>query len=176
MSSIKNFSCWNSECENYVNKQINVELDASHQYLSLYNYFNRDDVGLENVANFFKKCSEEEREHAFKFIDYQNMRGGKVKLNTINQYNYEPVGDDIKSDVLKAFELVIQLENIVYQHLLKLHIIGEKCNDPQFCDFIEGEFLKEQVEGIYDLNKKISVLKRIGSDGHGIWEFNNKLQ
>ena len=68
------------------------------------------------------------------------------------------------------------MENIVYHHLLKLHIIGEKHNDPQFCDFIEGEYLKEQVEAIYDLNKMISVLTRIGNDGHGIWDFNNKLQ
>ena len=178
MSTRQNLSLsnWSRECQNELNNQINIELDASQQYLSLYAYFNRDSVGLGNVANYFKKASEEERDHAMKFIDYQNMRGGKVVLKPIKDYNYEPLGDKKKSDVLKAFELVLQLESIVYQSLLKLHIIGDKCNDPQFCDFIEGEYLKEQVEAIYELNKMISNLKRIGNDGHGIWEFNNKLE
>ena len=51
---------WTKECETGLNKQINHELDASQQYLSLYNYFNQDNIGLTNIANYFKKCSDEE--------------------------------------------------------------------------------------------------------------------
>ena len=69
---------WSDACEEELNKQINIELDASQQYLSLYNFFLRDDVGLINIAKYFLKASEEEREHALKMIEYQNKRGGKV--------------------------------------------------------------------------------------------------
>jgi ferritin len=37
-------------------------------------------VGLPGFAEFFKNASEEEREHAHLLMDYQNKRGGRVKL------------------------------------------------------------------------------------------------
>jgi ferritin heavy chain len=64
-------------------KQINLELKASHIYLSMASYFARDNVALPGLHQFFKKSSEEEREHAEKLIDYQNKRGGKVAIQGI---------------------------------------------------------------------------------------------
>ena len=46
-------------------------------------YFDRDDVALKGFHKFFKESSDEEREHAEKFMKYQNMRGGRVVLQTI---------------------------------------------------------------------------------------------
>lgn len=173
------FTCrqnWSKECENALNTQINTELDASYQYMSLYSYFSRETVALENIANYFKKASEEEREHALKFIDYQNKRGGKVRLKDIKGYTYEPKSDSNKSDVLKAFEMVLLLEKKVNQDLLNLHRTADSKNDAQFSDYLESEFLNEQVDAIYEISKYINQLNRIGNDGHGIWEFNNKLK
>ena len=39
---------------------------------------------MNNIASYYKKCATEEREHALKFIDYQNQRGGTVELVAIN--------------------------------------------------------------------------------------------
>ena len=41
-------------------------------------YLYRDDVALHGFAKRFKEASHEEREHAEKLIQYQNMRGGRV--------------------------------------------------------------------------------------------------
>ena len=41
-------------------------------------FFDREDQALPGFSKFFRKASDEEREHAQKLIDYQNMRGGKV--------------------------------------------------------------------------------------------------
>ena len=41
--------------------------------------------------------------------------------------------------------MALQLERDVNQSLLELHDLAEKNADAQFSDFIEGEFLKEQV-------------------------------
>ena len=46
-------------------------------------YFDRDDVALKGFSKFFKDSADEEREHAEKFMKYQNMRGGRVVLQSI---------------------------------------------------------------------------------------------
>ena len=51
----KHFKCrqnWCVECENKLNKQISLELLASHQYLYLSSYFGRDDIALKNLSDF----------------------------------------------------------------------------------------------------------------------------
>jgi len=47
-------------------------------------YFDRDDVALKGFHKFFKKSSEEEREHAEKMMKYQNSRGGRLVLQPID--------------------------------------------------------------------------------------------
>ena len=46
-------------------------------------YFDRDDHQLKNVSKFLKKQSDDEREHAMKLMEYQNMRGGRIVLRDI---------------------------------------------------------------------------------------------
>lgn len=50
-----NLGNWKQECENVVNEQILVEYWASLQYHLMWSYFDKSSVGLENIANFFKK-------------------------------------------------------------------------------------------------------------------------
>merc|ERR1712109_245222 len=67
---------YKEDCEALVNKQINLELHASYVYMSMAYYFDRDDVAYSGFSSYFKKNSDEEREHGEKFIKYQNKRGG----------------------------------------------------------------------------------------------------
>lgn len=46
-------------------------------------YFDRSDVALTGLYKYFKKASDEEREHAMKFLTYQNKRGGDIVLTDI---------------------------------------------------------------------------------------------
>ena len=46
-------------------------------------YFDRDDVALKGFVKRFRENSEEERGHAMKLMDYQNMRGGRVVLQDV---------------------------------------------------------------------------------------------
>merc|ERR1711879_1102608 len=73
--------------EAMINKQINMELHASYVYMSMAAYFERDDVALHGFAKRFRENSDEEREHAQKFIDYQNRRGGRVVFQDIAEPN-----------------------------------------------------------------------------------------
>ena len=72
-------------------------------------------------------------------------------------------------------ELALELEESVNRELIKLHKVAEEAGDAQFSDFLEGEFLEEQVEAIADLSRVVSQLKLIGDDGHGVWALVNNL-
>ena len=170
-----NLGNWNSECETVVNKQINLEYWASYQYDLMASYFDRSNVGLKNISTFFKKSSDEEREHAHKLIEYQNKRGGIVKFYDIKNCNLDFLNNKDKNDALLSFEKALEMEQIVYKSLLNVHDVADKQNDPQFSDFIEGEYLEEQVSALNEISKYVTQLKRIGENGHGIWNFDNKF-
>ena len=164
---------WSEKCADKLNEQINMELQASYIYHYLFTYFNRNTVGFRNIADFFNKCSLEEREHAHMFIEYQNKRSGIVEFKEIVKPNID--FDDETFTMLRAFEVALELEHEVYLSLLELHKTAEEANDPQFADFIEGEFLKEQIDAMDELKVYISQLNSIGNDGHGIWNFNENF-
>ena len=46
---------------------------------------------------------------------------------------------------MEAMEAALELEKTVNQSLLDLHAIASKHDDAQFTDFLESEFLTEQV-------------------------------
>ena len=168
---------WKKECEDFVNKQIALEYWASLQYHAISSYFNNQSVGLENMSKFFNKCSLEEREHADKLVDYQNKRGGNVIIGEVTNINNKFYNSELdKSNILQAFELALEMEQKVYESLLELHKLGEQHNDPALTDFIEGEYLTEQIDAINELSVFISQLKIIGNDGSGLWLFNKEFE
>ncbi|KAA8549456.1 hypothetical protein F0562_001140 [Nyssa sinensis] len=158
---------YSEDCEAAVNEQISVEYNVSYVYHALYAYFDRDNVALQGLAKFFKESSQEERHHAEKFMEYQNKRGGKVKLQSMPM----PLSDFDhieKGEALYAMELALSLEKLTNEKLLNLHRIADQNNDVQLVDFIESEFLIEQVESIKKISEFVAQLRRVGK-GHGIF-------
>jgi len=163
---------WSQNCEDELNKQIAREYQASLSYHSISCYFNRDNVGIQSLVDYFNKASLEEREHANNLMNYQNQRGGVVKLGSIVPLTFEL---EKPNDIRDAFKLALEMEKEINQHLLNLHQVADNENDPQFCDYLEGNYLKEQVEAISEISKIISVLERFNGDQHAIWNYIQKL-
>ncbi len=83
--------------------------------------------------------AEEEREHANKFMEYQNKRGGTIVLLDVKVCSYflffllyiknndfqKPTQQSYGSP-LEAHETALQLEKDVYQALLELHAFASK--------------------------------------------------
>ncbi|RWS22258.1 soma ferritin-like protein [Leptotrombidium deliense] len=159
---------FHEECEAAINKQINMELYASYVYLSMAYYFDRDDVAFNNVHLFFKQQSDEEREHAQKLMKYQNKRGGRIVLQDVKR----PVVNEWGS-ILQAMQAALDLEKTVNLSLLHIHEVADRHEDAQFSDFIEQEFLEEQVESIKKLGDYITSLKNVGS-GLGEYMFDKE--
>ncbi|OMP02389.1 Ferritin [Corchorus olitorius] len=161
------------QCEAAINEQINVEYSVSYVYHAMYAYFDRDNVALKGFAKFFKDSSVEERQHAEMLMEYQNKRGGKVKLRSmmmpLSEFDHVE-----KGDALYAMELALSLEKLNNEKLLNLHKMANEINDVHLVDFLESEFLTEQVESIKKLSEYVAELRRVGT-GHGVWHFDKML-
>ncbi|KAG8433985.1 hypothetical protein GDO86_012371 [Hymenochirus boettgeri] len=157
---------FHSDCEAAINRMLNMELYASYVYISMFAYFDRDDVALHHVAEFFKEQSHEEREHAEKFMKYQNKRGGRVVLQDVKK----PERDEW-SNTMEAMQAALQLEKTVNQALLDLHKLASDRIDAHLCDFLESEYLEEQIKSIKKLGDFITNLKRLGVPQNGMGEY-----
>merc|ERR1712110_565564 len=68
---------------------------------------------------------------------------------------------------VEAMEAALELEKTVNQSLLDLHKVAGDKGDGHLCDFLESEYLAEQVEGIKAIGDLIVKMKRAG-DGLGL--------
>ncbi|XP_056309646.1 ferritin, middle subunit-like [Danio aesculapii] len=157
---------YDRDCEAAINKMINLELYAGYTYTSMAHYFKRDDVALPGFAKFFNKNSEEEREHAEKFMEFQNKRGGRIVLQDIKKPDR-----DVWGNGLIAMQCALQLEKNVNQALLDLHKLASEMGDPHLCDFLETHYLNEQVEAIKKLGDHITNLSKMDAGNNRMAEY-----
>jgi len=143
--------------EGLINRQINLEFYASYVYTAMSHHFDRHDVALKGHYDFFGKMAKEECEHANKFMEYQNKRGGTIVLLDIKKPTQQSWGSP-----LEAHETALQLEKDVYQALLELHSFACQHNDPHLSNYLEEEFLEEQVKSIKEYSDYITNLRRVG--------------
>ncbi|KAK1380248.1 hypothetical protein POM88_026992 [Heracleum sosnowskyi] len=59
------------------------------------------------------------------------------------------------------------LEKMTNEKLLHLHEVASRNNDVQLADFVESEFLTEQVKAIKKMFEYVAQLRRVGK-GHGV--------
>lgn len=162
----QNFS---ESCEKAINAQINMEFSASYVYQSMAAYFAHDSVALPGLAARFRKEADEERSHALKFVDYLTKRGGFVKFADI-------IAPTVSwKSAREGLEAALSLEKDVNSSLLKLHELADEASDPHLADFIEEEFLDDQVDSLKELADLITQLDRCGNEGLGLYLFDQKL-
>jgi len=90
-------------------------------------------------------------------MKYQNKRGGRIVLQDIAK----PIRDTWGTG-LEAMQTALELEKNVNQALLDLHKVATAHEDPQMTDFLEGNYLEEQVESIKQIASYVTTLKRAG--------------
>ena len=76
---------------------------------------------------------------------------------------------------LQAVEQSLEMEQTLHKQLLDLHKTADEHKDPHLADFIEGEFLEEQVVAEKQLGDLITQIKRVG-DGVGLHIIDKELQ
>jgi len=146
-----------SECIRELNIQVNSELYASMVYMNMGAYFDNNKVARKGFAKFFTDQSREEKEHAHKLVDYINKRGAVVNTLDVKM----PLKSTWNSPK-QALEEAIQLENEVNNDIHKIHAIAEHtCLDPHLMDFLESEYLEEQMTSIDQLTRLVTILTQM---------------
>lgn len=138
---------------NLINEQIAHELIASNQYLQIATYF--DGQALRKLSGFFYKQSEEEREHALKFVHYMTEVGGDVRILEIPASNY-----DINS-AEQAFQMSLDWEQEVTRRInaMMAQAISEKDYASQA--FLQW-FVTEQIEEESTMESMLQIVKKAG--------------
>ncbi|XP_043535477.1 ferritin heavy chain, oocyte isoform-like [Chiloscyllium plagiosum] len=162
----KNRQDYPRECEEGINRQINQELTAFYVYLSMSYYFDREDVALRNFAKFYFEQALEEQKHAKLLMDFQNQRGGRIIFWDIKKPSRDEWGNG-----LEAMEQALELEKTVNKSILELHKVASEHNDLVLCEFLESNYLNEQIEAIRMFGDHITNLKRLGAPENGMGEY-----
>lgn len=148
------------------NRQIGSELGASNQYLKIATYF--DDEAMPVAASFFHRQSEEEREHALKFVAYISDAGGNVEIPAI-----EAPPKTIASPE-EAARLALEWEMEVTEQIRELVSLALEEGDHMAREFL-GWFLDEQMEEVNTMEDFLKICRRSGENYHFIEQYLKEL-
>ncbi|XP_035872765.1 ferritin heavy chain-like [Phyllostomus discolor] len=155
----------NSECEAAINNQIALELHASYMYLSMASYFNHGDVALKHFSLLFLQQSNKEREHAEYLLGMQNRSASDPLL-----WNMPKPEEENWENGLRVLECALQLAKKVHQSLLSLHQMSKEKHG-RVCNFLERDYLHEQVVFIQELGDHVTNLRKLWAPEESLAEY-----
>ena len=138
-----------------MNTQIAAELYSSHLYLAMSAYCESE--GLPGFAHWFKLQSDEEREHALKFVRHVADRGGRVTLTGVEAPETEFASPQA------AFEAALAHEMNVTMMIDGLYGMAVQHGDYASQAFLQW-FVTEQVEEERTVGEIVRTLKNVGGE------------
>jgi len=156
----------NKKIEQAFNDHLNAEFYSSYLYLAMANCFSAK--SLDGMASWMRLQAEEERAHAMKFLDFINVRGGRVTLKQIDQPPLE------WSAPLEAFQQAYEHECEISRKIDALVDLATKEGDHAAVNFLQW-FVSEQVEEEDHALGIVEKLKMIGDHPMGILTMDGRL-
>lgn len=136
-----------------MNAQVGNELGASNQYLQIASYF--DGEALSMLAKFFYDQSEEEREHAMKFVHYLMDVGAQLSIAAI------PATKSGVDSAEKAFEMSLDWEKEVTSQIHAMMDLAIEEKDYASQAFLQW-FITEQVEEVSTMENMLDIVRKAG--------------
>lgn len=152
--------------ENALNTQMNFEFYSSYTYLAMSAYF--DATGMEGMSSWMQLQANEEWGHGMKFYNFINERGGRVKLDKIDQPTFE------YNSVLEVFEETLEHEKLVTSKINDVYALAVEERDFATQNFLNW-FVEEQVEEEDAVNTILDKLKLIGSSSAALFMVDKDL-
>lgn len=149
-----------------LNAQVALEAESSQFYLAMASW--AEVKGMQGVANFLFRQSDEERAHMLKLIRYINDRGGVAKVSALHQ---PPAEFDSLNEVFKK---VHDHEVMVSEEINKLVGICLSEKDYTTHNFLQW-YVAEQIEEEALARSIIDKLNLIGNDKGGLYLFDRDL-
>ncbi len=152
--------------EEALNRQLNAELYSAYMYLSMTAWF--EAMNLDGFASWMKAQALEEVEHAMKFYNFINERGGRVRLMPIEG---PPTDWDSPVDVFEAAYKHEQYVTSLINDLVNL-ALGEKDHATQI--FLQW-FVTEQVEEEASFSAILEKLRMVGESPGPLFMMDREL-
>jgi ferritin len=149
-----------------INEQIKNELYSAYLYLSMSAYCEAN--SLPGFARWLRLQSEEEVEHAMKFFDFVNVRGGRVELQAIDQPPTE------FASALEIFEQTLAHERKVTAMIHRLYEIALEEKDYPAQVMLHW-FIDEQVEEESNATQILDTLRMVGDKGQALVMLDKEL-
>lgn len=137
------------------NEQIGNELGASHQYIAIASFFANEN--LEQLSSFFFRQSDEERDHAMKFVRFILDVEGDVKVPAVSAPRC-----DFKS-AREAVAQSLEWEKTVTEQIYKLVELSQKENNYIAQRFLDW-FVTEQLEEVSTMSALLGIIERAGEE------------
>jgi len=150
-----------------MNAQIQSEFAASAQYIAIAVYF--DDQSLPELANFFYQQSEEEREHAMKFVHFMLDAGVKPTIPGLPELQND--FDDAAAAVQYALDQEVKVTDQI-NNLVSLAIAEGDHTSNNFLQW----FVTEQVEEVATMSTLLQTIKHAGNNLLLVEEFVRRRQ
>ena len=141
-----------------LNAQIQSEFTAHAQYIAIAVYF--DDETLPELANFFYRQAEEEKEHGMMIVKFMLDTGVKPIIPSIPELQNE------FASASAAVQLALDQEMLVTEQIDNLVTLSNKHNDNTTHQFLQW-FVTEQVEEVSSMNDLLDTIKHSG--GNLLW-------
>ena len=149
-----------------MNEQIKNELYSAYQHLSMSAYCKS--VNLPGCAHWMLVQFREETEHALKFYDFIQDRGGRVVLEAIDR----PVNEF--GSPLEVFEQALGQEQQVTKQINDLYGLAVREEDYASQAFLQW-FVTEQVEEEKNVGDVIETLKMVGDKSEALFLLDRDL-
>lgn len=144
-----------TETESAINEQVGHEFGASLQYVSIAAFF--ESRNLSQLAAFFFKQAEEEREHALKLVDYLVKAGAQVRIPAL------PAPMSSFSSEEEAVKLACDWELNVTDQFNALMRQAVNQQDYLTQTFLAW-FVTEQLEEVSSMTRLLDLIRRAGSN------------
>jgi ferritin len=144
-----------AELTEKLNQQVGNEMGASMQYIAIASYF--DTESLTGLARFFYAQSEEERDHAMRFVRYVVDSGEELRIPDI------PAPKSGFTSAAQAVEMALAWEKEVTRQIYDLVAVARKDGNLLAERFLDW-FVNEQYEEVTTMGELLDVIKRAGED------------
>ncbi|MEX0315053.1 MAG: ferritin [Allomuricauda sp.] len=147
------------ESMDLLNDQIKMEAHASATYLAMASWCEQN--GFFTSAKFFRKQSEEEREHMMKIFDFLIDVGGSPYSPEVTNLNHD------YSSIVEVFETTLEHETAVTQSIHNIVLQARKLGDITTERFLDW-FVLEQVEEENTIRDILDMIAITGTEGVGL--------
>ena len=151
-----------------LNAQINQELTAAHNYLSMAAHFHA--LNLDGFGTWMEIQYDEENTHAKRLIRYLLDRGGKLELGGIAA----PNTGSHSSDHAEVFKVALTQEHTNTESINDLYELASRHSDHATKSHLQW-FIDEQVEEEASIEEILGHLALAGSDTAALLYLNDKL-